>query len=182
MNAIVKGCAHSFRDAASAEALLIERLESLLFKHTCREYDQGLRLLYAVSRRASVHARILAPMATAHTAMVHALGVSPSDLYVQDALTSLSMARVMCQDVRDSTQGLLSLHFQRSASELEAMMRVLTIFSTVFIPLELVNAIFGMNCADLPWIHEPYGWIKGWVAMVCVSLATALWFRVKRFF
>lgn len=181
INAIVKGCATSFRDAAMAESLLIDRLESLLFKRSTREYDQGLQLLYAVSRRASIHGRVLAPMPTAHRAMCHALGVPDDDPYVKDVLSSLNMGRVMCLDVRDATQSLLSLHFQRTASELEGMMRVLTIFSAVFIPLELINSVFGMNCPDLVWLHQESGPLKALFLMMLTSGATVAWFRARRF-
>jgi magnesium transporter len=180
-NAIVKECGKSFKDASFAEALLIDRLENLLYRTNAREYDQCLRLLYAVSRRSSIHTRVLAPMPATHRALCQALGVPDNEPHVQDVQTTLQMGRVMAQDVRDATQGLLSLHFQRSASELEAMMRVLTIFSAVFIPLEMVTSFFGMNCPNLPWLEDGYGPLKACGVMAMGTGITVAWFRLRHF-
>jgi len=180
VNAIVKGCSRSFRDEAAAETLLLDRLESVLFRRTVREYDQALQLLYAVSRRASIHARVLAPMPATHASLCLAMGVPTDDLHVQDVQTSLKTARILCAEVRNSTQGLLSLHFQRSASELESMMRVLTIFSAIFIPLELITAVFGANFEHW-WANDVYGFGKACCIMAVTSGVTIAWFRFKRF-
>jgi magnesium transporter len=181
VNAIVKCCGRSFKEASAAEAVLIDRLENMLYRSSSKEYDHCLRLLYAVSRRASIHTRVLAPMPATHRALTQALGIPDSQPHVRDVQTTLLMSRVLAQDVRDSTQGLLSLHFQRSASELEAMMRVLTIFSAIFIPLEFVTSLFGMNYADLPWLHESVGPLKAAVVMCGATAVTAAWFRLRRF-
>ena len=57
-------------------------------------------------------------------------------------------------------------------------MKVLTIFSAIFLPMTVISNILAMS-APIPWGHSPLGfWI--WIGiMLLVSLITVLIFRLK---
>jgi magnesium transporter len=48
-------------------------------------------------------------------------------------------------------------------------LRFLTILSSVFLPLTLISAIYGMNFNDLPAMNEP----KGYLVVIALMLGTA---------
>ena len=59
---------------------------------------------------------------------------------------------------------------------------IVSLFTAIFLPLNLITGIFGMNVAGLPWLENPGGFL--WVTFVMVltlitSLVLLYW---RRFF
>jgi Mg2+ and Co2+ transporter CorA len=73
------------------------------------------------------------------------------------------------------------MHFSAQGSRTNDIMRTLTVLTAIFLPLNLITGIFGMNFDSLPLIHQGVGF---WVALgMMASVATFLiWlFRRKRY-
>jgi len=70
--------------------------------------------------------------------------------------------REMCSDLRD---------FQLAAASHRAneIMKVLTIISTIFIPLSFIAGVYGMNFDFMPEIHWQYGYLFAWGSMFLVA-------------
>ena len=181
VNNIVKHCSYTFTRAAQEEMRLLDAMEAqvLLNSNGKPLPSQGLELLYGVIRRASIHCRVMAPMKQVHAQLMDALGVSPNDIYAQDVRWHLTTAHVQNEDVRDSTQSLISLHFQRCSYELETLMRYLTVFSVFFVPLNFITALFGMNVDWLPWMKEDAGIWKCTTLLFCLSIVSLTWFGFR---
>src|SRR5262245_63532906 len=94
---------------------------------------------------------------------------------VYDHLVRLSDEAMYFQDRISS---LLDAHLSNVSNQLNGIMKVLTIISTIFMPLTVLTGMYGMNVA-LP--HLPGGdstqfwWIAG--IMVAVSFALLAFFR-----
>jgi LPXTG-motif cell wall-anchored protein len=56
-------------------------------------------------------------------------------------------------------------------------MRTLTSITAIFLPLNLIAAIFGMNFDVIPMLHSQTGfwWTLGGMALIASSLAWYLW-------
>jgi magnesium transporter len=89
---------------------------------------------------------------------------------VHDHLVRLSDEAIYFQD-RIST--LLEAHLSNVSNQLNGIMKVLTIISTIFMPLTVLTGMYGMN-VHLP--HLPGGeqaqfwWILSIMAAICVSM------------
>jgi magnesium transporter len=65
------------------------------------------------------------------------------------------------------------------------VMKVLTIFASIFIPLTFIAGIYGMNFNpeasrwNMPELNQPYGYIGAWAVMVLVAVIMMLYFRAK---
>jgi magnesium transporter len=57
------------------------------------------------------------------------------------------------------------------------VMRVLTIFSTIFIPLTFLVGVYGMNFEHMPELHWEYGYIGIWAVMIALSLSMLAFFN-----
>ena len=81
---------------------------------------------------------------------------------------------------QDRISSLLDAHLSNTSNQLNGVMKVLTIISTIFMPLTVLTGLYGMN-VDLP--HLPGGplqqfwWVVG--AMAAISIAMLLYFRRK---
>ncbi len=80
-----------------------------------------------------------------------------------------------------TTESAVQMHYAALGHRTNNIMRVLTALTAVFLPLNLITGIFGMNFDSLPLIHSATGI---WVAlglMGAVALGLAWVFRRKRY-
>jgi magnesium transporter len=60
------------------------------------------------------------------------------------------------------------------------VMKLLTVISTIFIPLTFIVGVYGMNFDHMPELHWHYGYFIVMGAMLSISIVMLLWFRRKR--
>jgi len=60
------------------------------------------------------------------------------------------------------------------------VMKLLTIISTIFIPLTFVVGIYGMNFDHMPELHWRFGYFAVMGGMTVIAILMLLWFRRKR--
>lgn len=96
---------------------------------------------------------------------------------VYDHLVRLTEEATLFQD---RIASLLDAHLSIVSNQLNAVMKVLTIMSTIFLPMTVLTGMFGMN-VDLPAFAGGAGGQFWWVLgiMVVMSAAMLLFFRIK---
>jgi Mg2+ and Co2+ transporter CorA len=73
------------------------------------------------------------------------------------------------------------MHFNAQSHRTNEIMRTLTVLTAIFLPLNLIAGIFGMNFEFIPLLHMSNGF---WWAMVAMGLTAAglvLFFWRKRY-
>jgi magnesium transporter len=83
--------------------------------------------------------------------------------------------------LEQSAETAVQMHFSALGHRTNAIMRTLTVLTAIFLPLNLITGIFGMNFDALPLIHSATG---AWVAfgiMAAVALGLGLFFWRKRY-
>lgn len=97
-----------------------------------------------------------------------------NDIY--DHLLKLSDAvesnREMTADIRDS---FISINSHR----MNKIMTVLTIITSIFIPLTFIAGIYGMNFDYMPELRWKYGYFLILGFMAAIGLGLFLWFKIK---
>ncbi len=59
--------------------------------------------------------------------------------------------------LRDNLTGLVDLQLNQRSTRLNEIMKFLTIFSTIFLPLSFITGFLGMNLRSMPELYVPYG-------------------------
>jgi magnesium transporter len=81
---------------------------------------------------------------------------------------------------QDRISSLLDAHLSNVSNQLNGVMKVLTIISTIFMPMTVLTGLYGMN-VDLPHLpggpYAQYWWILG--IMIAICLAMLVFFRRK---
>ena len=69
------------------------------------------------------------------------------------------------------------MHFSLQSNRTNDIMRTLTALTAVFLPLNLIAGIFGMNFEFIPLIHKQDGfwWAMGSMAVIALSLVALFW-------
>ncbi len=80
---------------------------------------------------------------------------------------------------RQILEGLSNVYFAAQGQKMNEIMKVLTIVSTVFIPLTFIVGVYGMNFKYMPELSMPYGYLGVWILMALCALALLLFFFKK---
>jgi magnesium transporter len=81
---------------------------------------------------------------------------------------------------RDMLASMLDIYLSGISNKMNAVMKVLTVISTIFIPLTFIAGIYGMNFKYMPELQYRNGYF--WVLGVCAALALVMlgYFRKKK--
>ena len=83
---------------------------------------------------------------------------------------------------RDLTSGLVDIYLNTQNTRLNEVIRVLTIISTIFMPLTFIVGIYGMNFDYFPELEWRYGYGMVWAIMLGIALAMIAYFKYKKWF
>lgn len=81
------------------------------------------------------------------------------------------------EGLQSDIDGLINVHFAAAGQRTNKLVQFLAVISAIFLPLNLIAGIFGMNFDSMPLLQMPGG---GWAvisAMLLLGLALWLWFR-----
>lgn len=96
---------------------------------------------------------------------------------VYDHLTHLSHT---LDTFRDLTTSLLELQMTVNANRMNNVMKTLTIFAAIFMPLTFIAGIYGMNFSRMPELEWHWGYPLVLIIMVLVALAMTLYMKRKK--
>lgn len=80
--------------------------------------------------------------------------------------------------VSSSMEGYLSMQ----GHKLNEIMKVLTLISTIMLPLTFIAGVYGMNFENMPELHWSYGYFSAWGAMIAVAITFFVYFKRKGWF
>lgn len=83
---------------------------------------------------------------------------------------------------KDLTSGLLDIHINAMNNKLNEVMKVLTVISTIFIPLTFIVGVYGMNFDFMPELKWEYGYYLVWGIMIILVIVMLAFFRHKKWF
>lgn len=77
---------------------------------------------------------------------------------------------------RDMMAGTMEAYLSVIANRTNEIMRVLTVFSAIMLPLTLIAGIYGMNFEHMPELHWRYGYAFALGLMAVTAAGLLLWF------
>lgn len=83
---------------------------------------------------------------------------------------------------KDLTSSLLDIHINAMNARLNEVIKVLTVISTIFMPLTFIVGVYGMNFDVMPELKWQWGYYIVWAVMLVVVVAMLLFFRRKKWF
>jgi magnesium transporter len=63
-----------------------------------------------------------------------------------------------------------------------SVIKILTIFTALFIPLTFIVGVYGTNFDNLPELHLRYGYFAMWGVMIVITILLLFYFRRKKWF
>ncbi|MGB3775263.1 MAG: magnesium/cobalt transporter CorA [Leeuwenhoekiella sp.] len=100
--------------------------------------------------------------------------------YLRDLFDHVSQVAESVEIYREMTWGLMDMYMTTISNRMNEVMKVLTIVSSIFIPLTFMAGIYGMNFDNIPELHYENGYYYLWAAMILVFLLLLWYFKRKK--
>jgi magnesium transporter len=75
--------------------------------------------------------------------------------------------------------GMANLYYAVQGQRMNEIMKILTIVSSIFIPLTFIVGVYGMNFKYMPELDYPYGYYTVVGAMLVISISLLIYFSKK---
>lgn len=98
---------------------------------------------------------------------------------VYDHLIQISDTIVTYQDIMSN---MLDTYLSSVSNRTNETMKVLTIISTIFIPLSFLAGVYGMNFKNIPELDWQYGYVTFWIISAAIVVGMMFFFKRKKWF
>lgn len=146
-------------------------------------HSQSLSELYSLKREITATRRMIWPMRDMITQLVRADDPLVSKRvfpYLRDVNDHVMQIIETLDAYRDLLASLVDVHLSTISNRMNSVMKTLTIFSAIFMPLTFIVGIYGMNFDNIPELHKDYGYYVTWGVMAITTLGMILYFRSKK--
>ncbi|MFA4830818.1 MAG: magnesium/cobalt transporter CorA [Patescibacteria group bacterium] len=100
-------------------------------------------------------------------------------IYLRDLYEQLVQIIDTLETYRDIMSGLLDIYLSSISNRTNAIVKVLTIITTIFMPLSFLTGFYGMNFLHLPGLQSPAGPIVIVIIMLSVLTTMLGYFKHK---
>lgn len=166
----------------------IDELEDELLEKPSREM---VATLHDYRRRLSHMRRFVWPLRDVVNGLYHdssGFVTPPTKVFLRDCYDHTVQLMDLVESYKELTSGLMELYHSSVGLRTNEVMRVLTVVSSIFIPLTFVVGVYGMNFAprteegrelpfNMPELYQPYGYIGIMTLMAIIAAGQLVIFR-----
>lgn len=103
-----------------------------------------------------------------------------TEVYIRDLYDHILRISDLIETYRDMLNGIVELYHSELSLRMNNVMQVLTVITTIFVPLTFLAGIYGMNFDNMPELHWHNGYYYLWGFMVLIALLLLNYFRKKK--
>jgi len=158
----------------------IENIEDILIKNP---EPETLQSIYRLKRSSIELRKSIWPIRE----VINKLQREPSNLigdelqiYLRDIYEHIFRISDLLENYRDIIFGMLDMYLSSVSNRMNDIMKVLTIISTIFIPLSFLAGFYGMNFLHMPELTQPFAYPILIMIMVSIVLVMLYFFKRKK--
>jgi magnesium transporter len=165
-----------------------EQLDSLEDRILEAAGTRSVAQIHAIKRDLLTLRRALWPLRDAlHSLLRDEIPLITDDtrVYLRDCYDHALRLIEMIETYRELCADLIDLHLSSVNNRMSEVMKVLTVFTAVFVPLTFIVGVYGMNFEtsaspwNMPELLWPFGYPLIWGIMIAVALALLVFFYRK---
>ena len=99
--------------------------------------------------------------------------------FYRDVYDHLLRISDLSESYKELVAGLFQIHFSMTADKTNEIIKFLTIFSAIILPLSLIAGIYGMNFENMPELKTHYGYFLTLGSMALVTIVLLIYFKHK---
>jgi magnesium transporter len=100
--------------------------------------------------------------------------------FLTDLHENVIQAAETVETYRELIAGVTEVNLSAMSNRMNQVMKVLTIISTIFIPLTFIVGVYGMNFAHMPELGFRYAYPITWGVMILIALGMIIAFKRRR--
>jgi magnesium transporter len=102
----------------------------------------------------------------------------PDDMrpFYRDVHDHLVRVVDLAENYRDLINGSLEAYLSVISNRMNEIMKVLTIFSAIMLPLTFIAGVYGMNFDNMPELHSRFGYYGTLIVMAVVAVGMLIFF------
>ena len=100
--------------------------------------------------------------------------------FLKDLYDHIIQAAETVETYRELVAGVMEVNLSAASNRLNKVMKVLTIISTIFIPLTFIVGVYGMNFRFMPELEQPLAYPIIWGIMGAIALGMLLFFKRRK--
>lgn len=105
---------------------------------------------------------------------------STTQVYLHDIYDHTVQTIDIIEGFRDVVGGMLDIYLSNINIRTNEIMKVLTIVSTIFVPLTFISSLYGMNFEFMPELHYRVGYPIVLFVMAVIAAGMLVFFRRKK--
>ena len=105
---------------------------------------------------------------------------APARIYFRDVYDHLARLVNLAESTRDLAGSTIETHLALVNNRMNEVMKLLTMISTIFIPLSFIAGIYGMNFEFMPELHWRWGYPVVWGVFLLIAGSMLLFFRRRK--
>jgi len=105
-----------------------------------------------------------------------------NEVHYKELLANINQAIESSDSYREILSDQLNVYHTTISSKLNDVMKILTIFSVIFIPLTFIAGIYGTNFDFVPELKYKYSYFIMWAIMIVIAILMLNYFKRKNWF
>jgi magnesium transporter len=175
--AIIDTIVDGYYPVLEAFADELEQLEERIMR---RPRPDALLRTHEVKRRLLLVRRAVWPLRDALGTLLRdpvPLVTDSARIYMRDTYDHCVQVSEMAESYRELVSELTNTYLSVLGNRTNDVMRVLTVVTTVFIPLTFIVGVYGMNFDHMPELRWHYGYFVTLGVMLLIAIAMLIYFR-----
>ncbi|MBE9126908.1 MULTISPECIES: magnesium/cobalt transporter CorA [unclassified Coleofasciculus] len=162
-----------------------ERIEALEDEVIANPSHQTLEKIYQIRRELLALRRSIWPQRNAINTLIRGGSnlINPNvQIYLRDCYDHTVQVMDMVETYRELASGLMDVYLSSVSNRMNEIMKVLTVISTIFIPLTFIAGVYGMNFQYMPELAWRWGYFACWGVMIAIATALCFFFWRRGWF
>jgi magnesium transporter len=162
-----------------------EQLEALEEEVVVNPSNLTLSTIHQIKRELLALRRAIWPQRDAINSLIRdesALISSDVYIYLRDCYDRIVQIVDIVETYRELTSSLTDVYLSSVSNRMNEIMKVLTIISTIFIPLTFIAGVYGMNFENMPELKVKWAYFATWGVMIAIGLSLGYYFWRKGWF
>jgi len=102
------------------------------------------------------------------------------NIYLGDLHDHVMEAINTVEAFRETLSSMVEIYMYSISNKTNEIMKVLAVFSTVFMPMTFITGIYGMNFIHMPEISSEYGYYFALAAMAIVGTTMLTYYKIRK--
>jgi magnesium transporter len=103
-----------------------------------------------------------------------------TQIYFRDVSDHVIRVIELIESYRDILSGLLDIYVSSVNNKMNEVMKVLTVFASIFIPLTFLTGIYGMNFEYMPELKWKWAYQGLWAIFITIPIVLIIYFKKKK--